>query len=194
MLQFYSQIRNQKCVSSAGQNLSVANASSVESVVQASIVIITTAAGKLQDDTKSNSLDPAVTLWLVYAFLSVAISGTLLVLSYTAKKSLPAARLSQIAPSALSAEVERLARVKGLVQDKQTKEKESDEDEGYESEGAEAKAHEKALKSPEPNASSARQWVFAASALGIIFIGWIMFGLGVGWGVHGSVVAGTVGE
>ena len=43
--------------------------------MQASIVIITTAAGRLQDLSKSDSLDPAVSLWLAYAFLSVAVSG-----------------------------------------------------------------------------------------------------------------------
>ena len=84
----------------------------IESVVQASIVIITTAAGKLQDDTASDSLDPAVTLWLVYAFLSVAVSGILLILSGTSV--LPAGRLSQVQPRLLDKEVERLLRKKGF--------------------------------------------------------------------------------
>ena len=92
--------------------------------MQASIVIITTAAGKLQDDTASDSLDPAVTLWLVYAFLSVAVSGTLLALSYLIPTVLPAARLSQIAPRALPAEVERLCAIKGINVTKDTKEDE----------------------------------------------------------------------
>ncbi|KAI0684050.1 MFS general substrate transporter [Cytidiella melzeri] len=162
-----------------------------KSVVQASIVIITTAAGKLQDDTASDSLDPAVTLWLVYAFVSVAISGVLLVLSYTAKNALPAARLSQIAPSALPAEVERIALVKGLSQAGKEKEAEIDED-GEEVDRS--KVHEKMLKSPNPGASSVMAWGFSMVSIGIIVLGWIMFGLGVGWGVHGSVVAGTVGE
>ena len=159
--------------------------------MQASIVIITTAAGKLQDDTASDSLDPAVTLWLVYAFLSVAISGTMLILSYTAKNRVPAARLCQVAPSKMPAEVERLALAKGFVKPGKEKEAEVDED------GDEidlVREHEKMLKSPEPTSSPLLKWVFAAVSLGIIFIGWIMFGLGVGWGVHGSVVAGTVGE
>ncbi|KAI0733869.1 MFS general substrate transporter [Irpex lacteus] len=162
-----------------------------KSVVQASIVIITTAAGKLQDDSSTDSLDPAVTLWLVYAFLSVAISGTMLLLSYTAKSALPAARLSQIAPSKMPAEVERLAVVKGITQPGKEKDVEVDED------GDEidlVRLHEKMLKSPNATSSVMMKWGFSAVSLGIIVLGWIMFGLGVGWGVHGSVVAGTVGE
>ncbi|EJD04962.1 MFS general substrate transporter [Fomitiporia mediterranea MF3/22] len=146
-----------------------------KSVVQASIVIITTAAGKLQDDTPSDSLDPAVTLWLVYAFLSVAVSGVLLLLSRTTL--LPAARLSQVQPRLLDDEVERLMRKKGL-------EKLASGD---------MKQEEKRLKSPVPGREGVR-WLFLAASVGIIFIGWTMFGLGVGWGVHGNVIAGTTGE
>jgi len=162
-----------------------------KSVVQASIVIITTAAGRLQDDSASDSLDPAVTLWLVYAFISVAISGTLLLLSYTAKSTLPAARLSQIAPSALNAEVERLAIVKGIVHAGKEKQSETDDD-GDEVD--QTKVHERILKSPDPVSSAALKWAFSVASLAIIVLGWILFGLGVGWGVHGNVVAGTVGE
>ncbi|KAI0092335.1 MFS general substrate transporter [Irpex rosettiformis] len=162
-----------------------------KSVVQASIVIITTAAGKLQDDTATNSLDPAVSLWLAYAFLSVAISGTMLILSYTAKKRLPASRLSQISPSRLPEEVKRLAIAKGFTQPGKDKEVEVDED-GDEIDFI--RVHEKMLKSPNPGSSVAIKWGFLAVSLGIIVLGWVMFGLGVGWGVHGSVIAGTVGE
>jgi hypothetical protein len=28
----------------------------------------------------------------------------------------------------------------------------------------------------------------------VILVGWILFALGVLWGVHGNVIAGTVGE
>lgn len=157
---------------------------SSESVVQASIVIITTAAGKLQDDSKSDSLDPAVTLWLVYAFISVAVSGALLVASYLTPKRLPAARLSQIAPRDLPAEVDCLARARGF-----TKPVGDDGDEDF----SETKELEKALKAPTVNDTVFR-WSFAVVSVGIIVIGWIMFGLGVGWGVHGSVIAGTTGE
>lgn len=52
---------------------------------------------------------------------------------------------------------------------------------------------EKLLKAPYPGREGVR-WLFLIVSVGIIFIGWIMFGLGVGWGVHGSVIAGTVGE
>lgn len=151
-----------------------------ESVVQASIVIITTAAGKLQDDTKNNSLDNAVTLWLIYAFVCVAISGTLLVLSWTTL--LPAARLSQVPPSELAAEVNRLAQMKGITHVG----KDMDEVD-------EVKEKEKLLKAAAPGREGLR-WLFLVGSVGMVFIGWIMFGLGVGWGVHGSVIAGTTGE
>ncbi|KAI0772398.1 MFS general substrate transporter [Trametes elegans] len=157
-----------------------------KSVVQASIVIITTAAGRLQDLSPTDSLDPAVTLWLVYAFLSVAISGFMLAMSYFAPNILPAARLSQVAPRDLPAEVEKLAANQGIVVRKPDPE---DEDEGV----SEIKAKEKILKSP-VHQSGLISWAYLLTGLGIIFIGWIMFGMGVNWGVHGSVVAGTVGE
>lgn len=147
-----------------------------ESVVQASIVIITTAAGKMQDDTASDSLDPAVTLWLIYAFLSVAISGVLLVISWTTW--LPAAKLAQVQPHLLEQEVHVLLRKKGL-ESAETKE--------------DAKLGEKLLKSPNGRNEGSR-WLFLGASVGIIFIGWIMFGLGVSWGVHGNVIAGTTGE
>ncbi|KAI0651119.1 MFS general substrate transporter [Trametes meyenii] len=157
-----------------------------KSVVQASIVIITTAAGRLQDLSPTDSLDPAVTLWLVYAFLSVTISGFMLLMSHFAPNTLPAARLSQVAPRDLPDEVERLARNQGIVVHKPDPEEEAD--------GAnEVKLKEKMLKSPK-HQSGVLSWAYLMIGLGIIFIGWIMFGMGVNWGVHGSVVAGTVGE
>ncbi|KAI0339110.1 MFS general substrate transporter [Trametopsis cervina] len=162
-----------------------------KSIVQASIVIITTAAGKLQDDSSTDSLDPGVSLWLAYAFISVAISGTLLILSYTAKNSLPAARLSQISPSALPAEVKRLAAIKGFSEAGKEKAGE-DDDEGDDVD--QDKLKEKFLKSPNAGTSKFMYMAFTALSAGVIVLGWIMFGLGVGWGVHGSVIAGTVGE
>lgn len=147
--------------------------------MQASIVIITTAAGKLQDDSPSDSLDPAVTLWLVYAFLSVAISGALLFLSspWAGRLQLSAGRLSQVPPRELAREIERLAIKRGHVLEH----------------GEDLKTEEKRLKSPKPGREGIR-WLFLAASIGIIFVGWIMFGMGVNWGVHGSVVAGTTGE
>ncbi|RPD77185.1 MFS general substrate transporter [Lentinus tigrinus ALCF2SS1-7] len=156
-----------------------------KSVVQASIVIITTAAGRLQDLSPTDSLDPAVTLWLVYAFLSVAVSGFMLAMSYLAPNTLPAARLSQIAPRDMPEEIDKLARAQGLVVRKP--------DPADEDAVSETKVKEKLLKSPRTR-GGLLSWGYLIVALGIIFIGWIMFGLGVGWGVHGSVVAGTVGE
>ena len=156
----------------------------IESIVQASIVIITTAAGKLQDDSPTNSLDPAISLWLAYAFVSVAISGGMLVTSYFWPTLLPASRLSQIAPRDLPAEVDRLARIEG-IQDVKVTEPGNEIDE--------TKEKEKLLKAPAVT-SPAIRYLFLVVSFGIIVIGWIMFGLGVSWGVHGSVIAGTVGE
>lgn len=155
-------------------------------MVQASIVIITTAAGKLQDDTKSDSLDNAVTLWLIYAFVSVIISGALLVVSWTTW--LPAARLSQVQPRFLADEVDRLAQLKGIT----TGSTKSSTD-SYDSDQEEIKLKEKLLKSPVTGREGLR-WLFLAASVGMVFVGWIMFGLGVSWGVHGNVIAGTTGE
>lgn len=159
--------------------------SHTESVVQASIVIITTAAGKLQDDTANNSLEPAISIWLAYAFMSVAVSGGMLAISYLRPTLLPASRLSQIAPRDLPAEVERLARLQGIQEIKALDSKEEELDE--------TKQLEKMLKAPKA-ASRMLNYVYLSLAMTVIAIGWIMFGLGVNWGVHGSVVAGSTGE
>ena len=154
-----------------------------ESVVQASIVIITTAAGKLQDDSKDDSLEPGVSLWLAYAFISVAISGGLLLVSYFKPSLLPAARLSQINPRAVPDEVDRLAQRAGITVSKESL------DDGM----TENKEKEKRLKAPEPEYMWVR-WASMVVGVVIIVIGWVIFGLGVSWGVHGSVIAGTVGD
>ena len=60
-------------------------------------------------------------------------------------------------------------------------------------EDGETKELERALKAPSWRGPLFR-WSFMAASLGVIFIGWIMFGMGVNWGVHGSVVAGSTGE
>ncbi|KAJ4467249.1 MFS general substrate transporter [Lentinula aciculospora] len=169
-----------------------------KSVVQASIVIITTAAGKLQDDTANNSLDPAVTLWLIYAFICTAVSGGLWVIANWIPTLLPAARLSQVKPSKMQEEVKILL-AKGASgsnidirgRDEEEKEDGTDDDEEYEEK--KLLADEKALKKARPGMDVMR-WMFLAASVGIIAIGWIMFGLGVEWGVHGSVIAGTTGE
>ena len=53
---------------------------------------------------------------------------------------------------------------------------------------------EKILKSPSESSTLLVSFVYPLTALVIIILGWVMFGLGVGWGVHGSVIAGTTGE
>lgn len=114
--------------------------------------------------------------------MSVVVSGALLVTSYTAvgQRLLPAARLSQVAPVRLDREISRLW-------DETRAGRAEDEPNG--------KTREYILKSPGFTvASTYAQYLLPLLGLAIIFIGWIMFGLGVGWGVHGSVIAGTVGE
>ena len=83
-------------------------------------------------------------------------------------------------PRDLPAEVERLAEIKGITDVKADP-------------GQELKAKEKLLKSPTSD-SRKLNYLYLGLGLCVIFAGWIMFGLGVGWGVHGSVIAGTTGE
>ncbi|THH18078.1 hypothetical protein EUX98_g9017 [Antrodiella citrinella] len=155
----------------------------LQSVVQASIVIITTAAGKLQDDSATNSLDPAVTLWLSYAAVSVVISGFLLFAAYFLPTLLPATRLSQVTPRVLPEEVRKLS----AREDVDLTRDENDDDE------TRTTKQEMHLKAPLPGQEKSR-WMYMGISLLIIVLGWIMFGLGVGWGVHGNVIAGTTGE
>ena len=96
---------------------------------------------------------------------------------------LPAARLSQINPQSVPTEVDRLAERAGITVSKENL------DEGM----TENTEKEKRLKAPEPQFLWARWASLVAGAI-IIVIGWVIFGLGVSWGVHGSVIAGTVGE
>ncbi|KAJ3720085.1 MFS general substrate transporter [Lentinula raphanica] len=151
-----------------------------KSVVQASIVIITTAAGKLQDDTADDSLDPAVTLWLVYAFVCTAVSGALWIVANWFPTLLPAARLSQTKPSKMQEEV-RILLAKGAAASPISRRRRG------------MLEDEKMLKKARPGMDGMR-WMFLVASAGIIAIGWIMFGMGVEWGVHGSVIAGTTGE
>ena len=109
----------------------------------------------------------------------------MLAMSYLAPNTLPAARLSQLPPRDMPAEVEKLAQAQGIVVHKA--------DPNDEDEMSEIKVKERLLKSPQPR-GVVMSWAYLLIGLGVIFIGWIMFGLGVNWGVHGSVVAGTVGE
>ncbi|KAF8515591.1 MFS general substrate transporter [Gautieria morchelliformis] len=141
-----------------------------KSVVQASIVIITTAAGKIQDSSHG-SLDGAISLWLAYAFISVAISGSLLIMSTPWWTILPAARLAQVTPSQLSREICRLDGLGDASGNKVTTLAEREYD----------------LKVLRPN-HSRLAWALLATSVGIVVLGWIMFGLGVSWGVHGNVV------
>ncbi|GJJ15297.1 hypothetical protein Clacol_009573 [Clathrus columnatus] len=144
-----------------------------KSVVQASIVIITTAAGKIQDDS-GGSLDNAISLWLAYGFASVAISGTLLIAGSSWWPILPAARLAQIPARRTAAEVERLDKLGPIP----SEEKGSDEN---------LKERSYNLKVINQNRGWV-SWVMLGLSIGMVLLGWVMFGLGVFWGVHGSVV------
>lgn len=112
------------------------------------------------------------------------MSGVLLLVSRTTL--LPAARLAQVPPHELDEEVERLSTLKGV-----TPIEKHIRDDGEEVDDITEK--EKLLKAPVPGHEGVR-WLFLAASVGIILVGWIMFGLGVNWGVHGSVIAGTTGE
>lgn len=107
----------------------------------------------------------------------------MLLASYFIPTILPAARLSQVAPRDLPMEIDKLSALKGI-------QKPVDDGDEYFNE---TKEKEKLLKAPAVT-SPAIRYLFLVVSFGIIVIGWIMFGLGVSWGVHGSVIAGTVGE
>ena len=142
------------------------------SLYKASIVIITTAAGKIQDNAHGD-LDPAITLWLVYAFISVVVSGSLLFSATFFPTLLPAARLSQVRPKRLKNEIDRLERMIAG----------SDEDVHETETWVE---REKGLKMPLNGVTIGRIMLLGSGV--VILLGWILFGLGVGWGVHGRLI------
>lgn len=149
-------------------------------------MIITTAAGKLQDDSSTNSLESAVSLWLAYAFISTAVAGGLLLISYAAPTLLPAARLAEVAPRRLEREVDRLCARTG-VDEGETQAEEKEDARTRE------KRRERLLKAPQAQWEWVR-WLSGGIACAIVVLAWVVFGLGVAWGVHGSVIAGTVGD
>jgi hypothetical protein len=113
----------------------------------------------------------------------------MLFVAHYAPSALPAARLSQVKPSRLAEEVDRLLPSQALagghiggMKGPHGETLSSDVD--SESELEEVKVKERILKSPRAGYEGLR-WIFLVTSLGIIMVGWIMFGLGVGWGVHG---------
>ncbi|KAJ8690302.1 hypothetical protein PTI98_011738 [Pleurotus ostreatus] len=155
-----------------------------KSAVQGSIVIITTAAGRLQDKA-NNSLDPTISLWLAYAFICFFVSATLLSLTYLpfGQKMLPGARLSQVAPRKLTQEINRLAARVGL--DRKTKE-----------DGGEltAKEKERILKSPNPGRPYIVGVLLPSAAFSVVVIGWVIFGVGISWGIHAMTNGSASGD
>lgn len=155
-----------------------------ESAVQGSIVIITTAAGRLQDKA-NNSLDPTISLWLAYAFICFFVSATLLSLTYVpfGQKMLPGARLSQVAPRKLTQEINRLAARVGL--DRKTKE-----------DGGEltAKEKERILKSPNLGRPYIVGVLLPSAAFSVVIIGWVIFGVGISWGIHAMTNGSASGD
>ncbi|KAG1797118.1 MFS general substrate transporter [Suillus plorans] len=157
-----------------------------KSIIQGSIVIVVTAAGRLQDLSPNDSLESAVTVWLVYAFACVLVSGALLGACYTpfGKRRLPAARLSEVRPKYLEREVEKLWELRLHSATEESKD-----------ESAMPKQKEVVLKSPVPGSvSSYARWVAVGAGFAIVLTAWVIFGFGVEWGVHGNIVAGTTGE
>lgn len=150
-----------------------------KSIIQGSVIIILTATGKLQDSSPTDSLEGAMTVWLVYAFVSVLISGVLLGACYTSlgQYYLPAVRLSQVRPKHIEREVERLWE---LRQDRVT-------EEGKRNESVTPRQKEEALKSPVPSSVSLyARWVALGAGFTVILIAWVIFGFGVDWGDHAS--------
>jgi MFS family permease len=150
-----------------------------KSIIQGSVIIIVVATGKLQDASPTNSLDGAVTVWLVYAFVSVLISGALLGACCTSlgQRYLPAVRLSQVRPKHIEREVDRLWE---LRRDPIT-------EEGNRDECVTPRQKEEALKSPVPSTVSlyARR-VALGAGFSVVLIAWVIFGFGVDWGDHAS--------
>ncbi|KAH7927205.1 MFS general substrate transporter [Leucogyrophana mollusca] len=167
-----------------------------KSIVQASIVIIVTVAGKLQDESPTSSLMNPVIMWLAYSAVSVLVSGGLLIACYTkfGKRLLPAARLSQVRPRDLSAEVDKLwnsTRVMGVQSPIDLERTQSEDGTGA---SLTNKHKEVILKSPlGTNTSLYSRWAAVVMGVMVVIIAWVIFGLGVEWGVHGNVIAGTVG-
>ncbi|KAF5347045.1 hypothetical protein D9758_011633 [Tetrapyrgos nigripes] len=139
-----------------------------KSIVQGSIIIVTIASGKIQDDSPTNSLNNALGLWLAYAFICVAIAGVFYVLSFS-KSILPAAYLAQAKPSRFIDTVEDIYAKVGP------------------NDGAERTWLEKevVLKSPVKNGPSRSlvRSVFPLLGFLIIVLGWIFFGLSIFWGL-----------
>ncbi|EGN94916.1 hypothetical protein SERLA73DRAFT_77649 [Serpula lacrymans var. lacrymans S7.3] len=161
-----------------------------KSVVQASVVIIVTAAGKIQDLSPTASLASSVTLWLVYAFVSVLVSGALLLACYTTygKQILPAARLSQIRPRRLGSEIELLWRCNRSTSSISDTLKENVEivETSPEDRILRLQLLEHSLKSPiDSSLSLYTRWGSVIASLVVIVIAWVIFGLGIEWGVHG---------
>lgn len=150
-----------------------------ESIIQGSVIIIVVATGKLQDASPTDSLEGAVTVWLVYAFVSVLVSGALLGACCTSlgQRYLPAVRLSQVRPRHIGREVERLWE---LRQDTVT-------EEGKRDAGMTPRQKEEALKSPVSSSVSlyARR-VALGAGFSVVLIAWVIFGFGVDWGDHAS--------
>ncbi|KAG1728444.1 MFS general substrate transporter [Suillus lakei] len=150
-----------------------------KSLVQGSVVIIVTVAGKLQDLSPTDSLESATTVWLMYAFACVLISTMLLGACYTSfgLQYLPAARLSQVRPKHLEREVERLWELRWHTV---TEEGESDK-------SVTPKEKEVALKSPVPSSVSLyARWVAVGAGFTVIFIAWVIFGFGIEWGASAT--------
>lgn len=148
-----------------------------KSIVQASIIITVIATGKLQDLSSTNSLEGAVTVWLVYAFASMLISGLLLGACYWSwgKRYLPAARLSQVRPRYVEREVERLWELR----------RHTVAEEGKRDESMMPKQKELVLKSPVPGSVSLyARWVALGAGFTIVLTSWVIFGFGVEWGAE----------
>ncbi|KAH7910570.1 MFS general substrate transporter [Hygrophoropsis aurantiaca] len=167
-----------------------------KSIVQASIVIIVTVAGKLQDESPTSSLMNPVIMWLAYSAISVVAAGILLIACYTkvGKRLLPAARLSQVRPRDLAEEVDKLWNSTRATREHQSVDLERTQSDDGTNALLTNKRKEVIMKSPMDSSTSLyARWAAIIMGALVVVIGWAIFGLGVEWGVHGNIIAGTVG-
>ncbi|KIM61696.1 hypothetical protein SCLCIDRAFT_25657 [Scleroderma citrinum Foug A] len=170
-----------------------ATASAIKSsIVEASAVIIITAAGMIQETSPTQSLDGTLTIWFYYSFMSLCLAGVLFAACHTelVKKKLPAARLAEVRPHYVEQEVERLwTMVAGRsVQERTSSAEDKESRSGSDDSGFLWRQKRFVLKSPVPGKISvySRGWAVGGSVL-IILGAWVMFGMGIVWGLRASV-------
>ncbi|KIM61697.1 hypothetical protein SCLCIDRAFT_865222 [Scleroderma citrinum Foug A] len=170
-----------------------ATASAIRSsIVEASTVIFIIAAGMIQETSPTQSLEGTLTIWFYCSIVSLCLAGILFAACHTelGKKKLPAARLAEVRPHDVEQEVERLwTMVAGRSVQERTCSLEDKESRSSDDSGFLWRQKEFVLRNPIPGKISAysRGWAVGGSVL-IILGAWIMFGIGIVWGLRASVI------